>query len=67
MECRYRPSCPDVPSEILIYALGHNDEAFYTQANKLAKAFINNFKKYEAGVSQAILDAAPIVKENTPA
>lgn len=61
-------SCPDVPSEILSpRASWHNDEAFYTQANKLAKAFINNFKKYEAGVSQAILDAAPIVKENTPA
>jgi len=61
-------SCPNVPSDILSpRASWNNDEAFYKQANKLATAFNNNFKKYEAGVSDAVKQAAPVLVQEIPA
>jgi phosphoenolpyruvate carboxykinase (ATP) len=61
-------SCPDVPSDILSPRQSwNNDAAFYAQANKLATAFINNFRKYEAGVSDEVKAAAPVVREDVPA
>jgi phosphoenolpyruvate carboxykinase (ATP) len=61
-------ACPDVPTDILSpKASWNNDEAFYKQANKLAKAFIANFEKYKAGVSQAVINAAPKVNESVSA
>jgi phosphoenolpyruvate carboxykinase (ATP) len=62
-------SCPNVPSEIMSpRQQWNNDDAFYAQANKLARAFIKNFQQYEAGVSDEVLAAAPLVKElATPA
>lgn len=57
-------SCPGVPSDILSPRQSwKNDAAFYAQANKLATAFINNFRKYEAGVSDEVKAAAPVVRE----
>lgn len=59
--------CPNVPSDVLSPRESwNNDEAFYAQANKLAQSFIDNFKQYEAGVSDAILAAAPKVRESIP-
>jgi phosphoenolpyruvate carboxykinase (ATP) len=61
-------SCPDVPSDILSPRQSwNNDAAFYAQANKLATAFVNNFRKYEAGVSDEVKAAAPVVRESVPA
>lgn len=52
--------CPGVPSELLRprHAWSNEDE-YDVKAKQLANEFINNFKKYEDGVSQEILDAAP--------
>jgi ATP-dependent phosphoenolpyruvate carboxykinase len=36
-----------------------NEEEYDVKAKQLANEFLNNFKKYENGVSQEILDAAP--------
>lgn len=45
-------SCPDVPSELLNpVKTWPSQEAYDEQANKLAKAFDENFKKYESGVN----------------
>lgn len=45
-------SCPDVPSELLNPAqTWSSQEAYDKQADKLAKAFDENFKKYESGVN----------------
>ncbi|MFB5946711.1 phosphoenolpyruvate carboxykinase (ATP) [Albibacterium profundi] len=45
-------SCPGVPSELLNPAkTWPSQEAYDEQANKLAKAFDENFKKYESGVN----------------
>jgi phosphoenolpyruvate carboxykinase (ATP) len=56
--------CPNVPDEVLSPRQQWNDdEAFYTQANKLARAFIKNFEKYQAGVSADVRAAAPVVNE----
>lgn len=61
-------SCPNVPDELLSpRKCWNNDQAFYEQSNKLANLFLDNFKKYEAGVSQAILDAAPAPVTEIPA
>lgn len=59
----YPISCPDVPSEILSPRDCWQDrEAYFAQANRLAEAFIENFKQFEAGVSEEVLGAAPRVK-----
>ncbi len=54
--------CPNVPGELLSPRYAWKDEAEYDRKAKiLAEEFINNFKKYEDGVSEEILAAAPVV------
>jgi phosphoenolpyruvate carboxykinase (ATP) len=57
-------SCPNVPREILspLTMWGPSD-TYYKQCNKLAAAFINNFKKFESFASAEILAGAPVLKE----
>jgi len=53
-------SCPKVPEEVLCPRDTWEDKAAYdTKAKELAELFINNFKKYEDGASEAIKEAAP--------
>jgi phosphoenolpyruvate carboxykinase (ATP) len=53
-------SCEGVPSEILNPRNTWADKNEYDKKSiELAKAFIKNFEKYSAGVSQEILEAAP--------
>ncbi|HRV94637.1 MAG TPA: phosphoenolpyruvate carboxykinase (ATP) [Anaerolineae bacterium] len=53
-------SCPNVPSEVLVPKNTWADKAAYDkQALKLATLFNQNFEKYKAGSSQAIIDAGP--------
>jgi phosphoenolpyruvate carboxykinase (ATP) len=53
-------SCPDVPSEVLQPRNTWSDsEAYDKQAHDLARRFNENFKKYEAGVSDAVRSVAP--------
>jgi phosphoenolpyruvate carboxykinase (ATP) len=48
-------SVPDVPSEVLDPRAMWSDKAAYdAQAKKLAGRFAENFKKFEAGVSEAV-------------
>ncbi len=55
-------SCPDVPNEILSPKnTWDNKTAYDKKANDLAKEFVNNFKQFEEGSSEAILNAAPKV------
>jgi len=55
-------SCPDVPSEVLQPRNTWEDkEAYDRQAADLARRFNENFKKYEAGVSEAVRAVAPKV------
>lgn len=53
-------SCPGVPAEILSprYTWA-TEEEYDAKAKELANMFIENFKKYEDGVSEEILAAAP--------
>jgi phosphoenolpyruvate carboxykinase (ATP) len=53
-------SCPDVPAEVLQPRNTWADkEAYDRQARDLAKRFNDNFKKYEAGVTDAVRAVAP--------
>jgi len=53
-------SCPDVPSAVLQPRSTWTDrEAYDKQAFDLARRFNENFKKYEAGVSEAVRAVAP--------
>lgn len=53
-------SCPNVPDEILIPKnTWSNASAYDLQARKLANLFNNNFEKYKAGSSAAIVNAGP--------
>jgi phosphoenolpyruvate carboxykinase (ATP) len=53
-------SCPDVPSEVLQPRNTWADkEAYDKRAAELARLFNENFKKYEAGVSEAVRAVAP--------
>ena len=53
-------SCPDVPDEVLQPRNTWQDkEAYDRQAADLARRFNENFKKYEAGVSDAVRSVAP--------
>src|SRR5215216_1312120 len=55
-------SCPDVPWEILSpRGTWEDKEAYDRQAKDLARRFNENFKKYEAGVSEAVRAVAPKV------
>jgi phosphoenolpyruvate carboxykinase (ATP) len=54
--------CREVPSEILIPSNTWEDKAAYAkQANHLAGLFIDNFKKFEEGCSEAVVNAGPKV------
>ncbi len=55
-------SCPNVPSEILkARNTWPNPLDFDVTAKKLAAQFTANFEKYKDGVTQNIIDAAPLV------
>ena len=55
-------SCPGVPGEVLQPRNTWGDrDAYDRQAADLAKRFNQNFKKYEAGVSEAVRAVAPKV------
>lgn len=57
-------SCPNVPNEILSPKNTWNDaKAYDAKANKLAQAFINNFKKFEEHASDQILSASPKITQ----
>jgi len=56
----YPTTCPGVPDELLSPRDSWKDkDAYFIQANKLAEAFVENFKQYENGVSEEIMAAAP--------
>ncbi len=53
-------SCPEVPTEVLQPRNTWADkEAYDEKARDLARLFNDNFRKYEAGVSEAVRAAAP--------
>ncbi len=53
-------SCPDVPAEVLTPRNTWADKDSYDEkAHDLARRFNENFKKYEAGVSDAVRAVAP--------
>jgi len=53
-------SCPGVPAEVLQPRNTWVDkEAYDRQAADLSRRFNENFKKYEAGVSEAVRAVAP--------
>ncbi len=55
-------SCPDVPADVLNPRNTWSDAAAYDQqANKLARMFAENFKRFESGVSAAVRAAGPRV------
>ena len=55
-------SCPEVPNEVLQPRNTWEDkDAYDRQAHDLARRFNDNFKKYEAGVSEAVRAVAPKV------
>ena len=54
--------CPIVPSEILRPRDAWQDSnAYGAEAKKLAKLFVDNFRKYEAGVNDEVRTASPKV------
>jgi len=57
---------PHVPSEILVPANTWADkDAFAATANKLARLFVDNFKKFESGVTAEVKAAGPRAIEIT--
>jgi phosphoenolpyruvate carboxykinase (ATP) len=51
---------PNVPPEILIpEQTWKSSSAFQATANKLAKLFVDNFKKFEAGATTEVKAAGP--------
>lgn len=53
-------SCPNVPSEVLIPRNTWEDkDKFDEQKKKLISLFNDNFKKFEAGVNEEIINAGP--------
>ncbi|HKR22897.1 MAG TPA: phosphoenolpyruvate carboxykinase (ATP), partial [Pyrinomonadaceae bacterium] len=60
-------SCPDVPNEVLQPRNTWTDkDAYDRQAKDLARRFNENFKKYEAGVSEAVRAVAPKANKKNP-
>jgi phosphoenolpyruvate carboxykinase (ATP) len=54
-------TCPGVPTEVLSpRATWKNDEGYYATANKLAKSFKENFKKFESYASEEIMNGQPL-------
>ena len=55
-------SCPGVPSEVLVPKATWSDgEKYDATADKLAAMFNENFKRYSAGVSDAVNASAPCI------
>jgi phosphoenolpyruvate carboxykinase (ATP) len=55
-------SCPDVPPDVLKPRMTWSDGAAYDQqAAKLAQMFVDNFKAFEAGVTDGVKAAGPKV------
>ena len=55
-------TCPNVPDDLLIPRKAWADKAAYdAKAKELAKAFMENFKKFEDGTAKEITDAGPKV------
>ena len=53
-------TCPNVPAEVLLPENSWSDKAAYREtAQKLAKLFHENFKKFEDQASEAICNAGP--------
>jgi phosphoenolpyruvate carboxykinase (ATP) len=53
-------TCPDVPTQVLQPRNTWSDpEAYDKQAHDLARRFNENFKRYAAGVSEAVRAVAP--------
>lgn len=56
-------TCPNVPSDVLSpRSTWNNDEGYYKTADKLARSFRENFKKFEEFANEDILAGAPNVK-----
>ena len=54
-------TCPGVPTEVLSpRATWNNDEGYYETANKLARSFKENFKKFESYASDEIMKGQPL-------
>ncbi len=55
--------CPNVPTEVLSpRQTWNNDEGYYNTADKLARSFRENFKKFEDYANDEILAGAPNVR-----
>jgi phosphoenolpyruvate carboxykinase (ATP) len=53
-------SCPNVPSEVLQPMQTWSDNESYNKtADNLAEMFVENFKRYQAGVSDAVNASSP--------
>ncbi|MBN4085024.1 phosphoenolpyruvate carboxykinase (ATP) [Flavobacteriaceae bacterium AH-315-B10] len=56
-------TCPNVPDEVLSpRSTWNNDKGYYNTANKLARAFKDNFKQFEEFANDEIKAGAPNVK-----
>jgi phosphoenolpyruvate carboxykinase (ATP) len=54
-------TCPNVPSDLLIPRKAWADKGAYdAKENDLARAFVANFKKFEAGTAREIIEAGPM-------
>ncbi len=54
--------CKGVPTEVLSpRATWNNDEGYYPTAHKLARAFKDNFKQFEAYANDEIMDGQPLL------
>ena len=55
--------CPNVPTEVLSpRSTWNNDEGYYNTADKLARAFRENFKQFEEFANDVIISSAPKVR-----
>ena len=52
--------CPNVPADTMVPSESWSDaSAYQASARKLADLFLNNFKKYEAGASEGVINGGP--------